>query len=82
MSIDVLVCPAFLPNLVRKITATQPIETDGAQLLFALATPEVKEQFVSGLESRTENLLGAESSVDERGLDGLRSYVKAVRAAQ
>jgi hypothetical protein len=82
VSIDVLVCPAFLPNLVRKITATQPIETDGAQLLFATATPEAKEQFVSRLESRTEDLLEAEAPSDEKGLDELRSYVKAVRAAQ
>jgi len=82
VSIDVLVCPAFLPNLVRKITAIQPIDTDGAQVLFETATPEVKGQFVSRLENRTEDLLDAGATVDEQGLDELRSYVKVVRAAQ
>jgi hypothetical protein len=82
VGIEVLVCPAFLPNLVRKITATHPIDTDGAQLLFAAATPEMKEQFISRLEDRTEHLLGPEATGDEPGLDEVRSYVKLVRAAQ
>lgn len=83
LSIDVLICPAFLPNLVRKITATQVLEMDGAQILFATATPEAKQAFVRQLESRTENLLGEETDLaDECGSDELRSYVAVVRDAQ
>jgi hypothetical protein len=82
VGIEILVCPAFLPNLVRKITATHAIETDGAQFLFATATPEMKEQFVSRLENRTEHLLDTEAPGDEQGLEELRSYMKLVRAAQ
>jgi hypothetical protein len=83
VSVDVLICPAFLPNLVRKISATEAIEVDGAQLLFATATPEAKEQFVTHLESLTEGFIEEEGAVsDEPGLDEIRSYVAAVRAAQ
>jgi hypothetical protein len=81
LSIDLLICPAFLPNLVRKITVTRPIETDGVQVLFATAAPQVKEEFISRLESRTESLLEAVLP-DEPEIGGLRSYVDAVRAAQ
>jgi hypothetical protein len=81
LSLDLLVCPAFLPNLVRKITTLQPIEADGAQVLFATAVSDVKEQFLSRLESQTEDL------IDETGPDGpeqeqLRSYLATVKAAQ
>jgi hypothetical protein len=81
LSLDLLVCPAFLPNLVRKITTLQPIETDGAQVLFATAVSDVKEQFPSRLESQTEDL------IDETGPDGpeqeqLRSYLSTVKAAR
>jgi hypothetical protein len=81
LSIDLLICPAFLPNLVRKVTLTCPIEADGPQILFATATPDVKERFVVQLVSRTEDLLETVSP-DEREGPGLRSYVDEVRAAQ
>jgi hypothetical protein len=81
LSLDLLICPAFLPNLVRKITVPRPIDTDGPQLLFATAVSEVKEEFVTRLEGRTEDLLdGAVSDGPEPS--ELRSYVDTVRAAQ
>ena len=81
LSLDLLICPAFLPNLVRKITLTRPINTDGAQLLFAAAAADVKEEFVTRLEGRTESLVdGAVPEGPELG--ELRSYVDGVRAAQ
>lgn len=81
LSLDLVICPAFLPNLVRKITFTRPIDTDGAQLLFATAPSDLKEDFVTRLEARTEGLLdGAVSEGPELG--ELRSYVNVVRAAQ
>jgi len=81
LSLDLVICPAFLPNLVRKITFTRPIDTDGAQLLFATAASDLKEDFVTRLEARTEGLLdGAVSEGPEPG--ELRSYVDVVRAAQ
>ena len=81
LSLDLLICPAFLPNLVRKITITRPIDTDGAQLLFATAASDVKEEFVTRLEGRTESLLDG-AVADGPELGELRSYVDAVRAAQ
>jgi hypothetical protein len=81
LCLDLLICPAFLPNLVRKITITRPIDTDGAQLLFAVAASHVKEEFVRRLEGRTESLLdGAAADGPEPG--ELRLYVDVVRAAQ
>ena len=79
LSLDLLICPAFLPNLVRKITITWPIDTDGAQLLFATAAADVKQEFVTRLEGRTESLVGEVLEGPEREL---RSYVDVVRAAQ
>jgi hypothetical protein len=81
LSLDLIICPAFLPNLVRKITITWSIDTDGAQLLFSTAASNLKEDFVTRLEARTEGLLdGALSEGPELG--ELRSYVDVVRAAQ
>jgi hypothetical protein len=83
LSVDVLICPAFLPNLVRKISAKEAIDVDGAQILFATATPETMGKFVTHLESRAEGLLEEEGAIpDDLGLDDIRSYVAAVRAAQ
>ena len=81
LSLDLLVCPAFLPNLVRKITTPQPIEADGAQVLFATAASDVKEQFLSRLESQTEDLID-ETSPDGPEQEQLRSYLATVKAAQ
>ena len=71
LTVDVLLCPAFLPNLVRKITVPRRIEIDGAQVLFAAAPREVDERFLACLESRAEQ--------EE---ESLRSYLATVKAAQ
>jgi hypothetical protein len=81
LSLDLVICPAFLPNLVRKISVPRSIEADGAQLLFATATPDVKEGFVTRLEGRTEGLLDGAVSDGPEPSD-LRSYVDTVRAAR
>jgi len=79
LSLDLIICPAFLPNLVRKITFTRPIDADGAQLLFATAAANAKEDFVTRLEGRAENLADETSEGPEIEL---RSYIDVVRAAQ
>src|SRR5262249_40036439 len=81
LSLDLLVCPAFLPNLVRKITVMRTIEVDGPQVLFATAASATKEQFVTQLEGRTEDLLDG-AVADDPEVDELRSYVETVRAAR
>ena len=77
LSLEILVCPAFLPNLVRKITAPQPIDVDGVQILAATAGADVKEQLLGRLESRVTELMAEED--DER--EPLDSYLATVRAA-
>lgn len=81
LSLDLIICPAFLPNLVRKITVPRSIEADGAQLLFATAASDVKEEFVTRLEGRTEGLMD-ETVLDRPERSELRCYVDTVRAAQ
>jgi hypothetical protein len=81
LSAEILVCPAFLPNLVRKITAAEPIEVDGAQIVAATASPAVKQDFFARLERRTEDLID-EAGSDERGQEQLRTYLTTVREAQ
>lgn len=74
VSAEILVCPAFLPNLVRKLTARLPIEADGAQVLAAAAPAEVKAQLLTRIETRAEELLRDDA--------GLRAYLDAVRSAR
>jgi hypothetical protein len=81
LSIEMLVCPAFLPNLVRKITTAHPLDVDGAQILAAAARSEVREQLLPRLESRTEELL-ADTSAESAEQRDLRSYLSRLRAAQ
>jgi len=81
LSLEILVCPAFLPNLVRKITAAHPIAVDGAQLVAATASDEVKQEFLGRLTSRAEVLIN-EGADDPDGQAALRAYVAGVRAAQ
>ena len=81
LSLDLVICPAFLPNLVRKVTAKLPIGIDGAQLLFATASSDVKELFVTRLASRTEGLPD-EAMANECGAVDLEAYVANVRAAR
>ncbi len=81
LSVEMLVCPAFLPNLVRKITTAQPVDADGAQVLAATAPPEVREEFLARLAVRTEALID-EAGDDEAGRQQLRAYLATVRAAR
>jgi hypothetical protein len=70
LSLEVLVCPAFLPNLVRKITAHHSVEADGAQVLVATAGGDVAAEFLARLRRRTEDLLDTEG-----GDSALRAYL-------
>ena len=81
LSLEILVCPAFLPNLVRKITGAHALEVDGAQLLVAAAADGVKDEFLVRLASRAEALLN-EAGDDAEAQAALRSYLAVVRAAQ
>jgi hypothetical protein len=75
------VCPAFLPNLVRKITAAHAIDVDGAQLLVATAAADVRQEFLGRLTSRAEVLIN-EARDDAETQAALRSYLAVVRAAR
>lgn len=81
LSFDVLLCPAFLPNLVRKITVPQRLEIDGVQILCATAPSGIDEGFFARLESRAENPIDDEGR-DEPEQERLRSYVATVKSAQ
>jgi hypothetical protein len=81
LSLEILVCPAFLPNLVRKITTLESIQADGAQVLVATAAADVKTEFLSRLESRTEELI-EEIGPDDPAQADLRAYLAAVRGAR
>jgi hypothetical protein len=81
LSVEMLICPAFLPNLVRKITGVAPIEADGAQILAATAAAEVREEFLARLAVLTEALID-ETNDDDASRDHLRAYLATVRAAQ
>jgi hypothetical protein len=70
LSLEVLVCPAFLPNLVRKVTTHHRIEADGAQVLVATAGGDVAAEFLTRLRRRTEDLLDAAG-----GDPALRAYL-------
>ena len=81
LSLEILVCPAFLPNLARKITTAQPITADGGQILLAEATPDRKEEVLTLLENRTEVLL-ADLQLDDSTHGHLRSYLAALRTTR
>jgi hypothetical protein len=81
ITLELLACPAFLPNLVRKITTSTPIDADAAQLVLATSTEEMAEAFLARLEARTEALLG-EASPDESLEGDLRAYLTAVRSGR
>jgi hypothetical protein len=81
LSLEILVCPAFLPNLVRKITTLESVQTDGAQVLVATAATDVKTEFLSRLESRTEELIEETDPSDPAQAD-LRAYLSTVRGAR
>jgi hypothetical protein len=80
LGVELLVCPALLPNLVRKITALHAVDVDGAQILAATGAVGVKEEFLVRLESRAAECV-EEAGADHREQVRLRSYVAAVRSA-
>jgi len=80
LSAEIVVCPAFLPNLVRKITTLQPVKVDGAQILAATADVVVRNEFFSRLDARLEDLLGETES--ERVVHAqLHAYRSRIREA-
>ena len=80
LSVEILVCPAFLPNLVRKITGAHGIEVDAAQILVTAAADDVKREFLGRLTDRAETLIN-EAGDDPDAQAALRAYLTAVRAA-
>jgi len=78
LSIEILICPAFLPNLVRKITGSHLLQADGAQILSAMASADVKDEVLARLASRAEELIEAASpdSIEE---EQLRRYLGTLK---
>jgi hypothetical protein len=79
LSVEILVCPAFLPNLVRKITGVRSLDVDGAQVVLAAADDAVKAEFLGRLATRTEELIDAAAD-DAPDQAALRAYLAGVRA--
>jgi len=80
-SAEILLCPAFLPNIVRKITGAQPLTIDAAQILAATAASGVKEDLLTRLERRTQELLEAIDPEQPEAV-ALRAYLATVRATR
>lgn len=80
LGLEILVCPAFLPNLVRKITWPHPIAVDAAQLLVATGS-RVDEEFLGRLERRAEDLVDR-ASPGEAVRRQLDDYLATVRSAR
>jgi hypothetical protein len=81
VSAEVLLCPAFLPNLVRKITVARPVPLDAAQILVAAAPDGARERLLARLERRTEELIeGVDPGAPEAA--ALHAYLATVRAAR
>ncbi len=81
LSLEVLICPAFLPNLVRKLTGHQSLEADGAQVVVATAAAEVRDEFLARLARRTEAML-EEDAADPATQARLRAYLATLEAAR
>jgi hypothetical protein len=81
LCVEILVCPAFLPNLVRKITVLEPVHADGAQVLVVAAASDVRSEFLTRLESRTEELIERTDPADPEQAQ-LRAYLTTVRGAR
>ncbi len=81
LSIEILICPAFLPNLVRKLTVPHPIAADGAQVLAATAAEDVKAEALARLATRIEEAMEEASPESGEG-EGLRAYLDGIRDAR
>jgi hypothetical protein len=80
LSFEVLVCPAFLPNLVRKILGQHPLEADAAQVLAAAAPAEVREELLARIARRAEAIL--DDDADPAARPSLQSYLASLRTAR
>jgi hypothetical protein len=81
LSLEVLVCPAFLPNLVRKLTETSVLDVDAVQILGATADAATVAEFVARVERRTREMLEADDS-DPTAQSRLRAYLTALGEAR
>ena len=81
LTAEALVCPPALANLVRKITAAEPVEIDGVQIALALLRAGDREAFLASLERRTEQLINEMEPDDPEG-QRLLSYLTTARAAR
>ena len=81
LSVELLVCPAFVPNLVRRITMQRPLDVDGARIVLATAAADVRDDLRVRLATRAEELIEA-ASADPATQAGLRSYLAGLRSAR
>lgn len=78
LTFEVLICPAFLPNLVRKLAVAHPISADGAQLLLATAAPDARSLTLARLATRAEEALEEAGPGSGEG-ETLRAYLGRLR---
>ena len=78
VSVEMLICPAFLPNLVRKLTAAHPLTIDGAQLLAAVTIGEVRGEVLPRLVERAEEIIET-AGADSTEAEALRQYLVTLR---
>jgi hypothetical protein len=81
LGLELLVCPAFLPNLVRKITTKHRVDADGAQIAAVTASGEARDEFFARLQGRADELLN-EADGDDALQQELRSYLVMLRGAR
>jgi hypothetical protein len=81
LSVEMLVCPAFLPNLVRKLTQAPPLDADAVQLARATADAETAADFAARVERRAREMLDADDA-DPSARSRLRAYLAALGAAR
>jgi hypothetical protein len=82
LSVEILVCPPFGANLIRKITARHHLDADAAQILVATASRDTTEAVLATLARRAEELI---AETDAEGVDrddDLRAYLTTIRAGQ
>lgn len=78
VSVEMAICPALLPNLVRKITATHRLTVDGGQLASATAAAAARPEVLAPFVDRAESLLdGADDDSTES--ETLQRYLVTLR---
>lgn len=81
LTLEILVCPAFLPNLVRKITWPHVLPVDAAQILVGTGS-SVDEDFLARLERRAQDLVEEAGLEEEVARQELQAYLATVRGAR